>query len=165
MKGLRYLPLLIVWGILIIVIAGLIWLLFIHAHKAQVQISSPISSSSVKSEVEIVSLSPASGPVGTLVTIHGKGFTPGNNVLFFGTSSGKEYQNGTPANAYASTASANGTTLVFQIPRSSPSGTLCAGATHCAIVTSSASFSAGSYPIVVENQNGTSNAVSFDVTQ
>ncbi len=101
------------------------------------------------SVVNINSLNPASGPVGTVVTVSGSGFaSTGNNVSM------RNYQ------VASNLTSSDGKTLQFTIPE-----TL---APHCAVGTACPQYIVsvipGDYSVVVTNANGTSNAQIFSVT-
>jgi hypothetical protein len=98
----------------------------------------------------ISSLSTTSGPVGTLVTITGSGFTSTGNSIF---------SNG---HLWSSVASSNsGTNLTFSVPNIV--GPSCSQGA-CPMYIPSQSLLPGIYPIDVVNTNGTSNAVNFTVT-
>lgn len=95
----------------------------------------------------ITSLQPASGPVGTQVTVMGTGFTSTDNTVKFGV-------------GYIKNIVSNGTTIIFMVPDGLdlclPSGGPCPGAFP--------RVSPGNYNISLVNANGTSNAVLFTVT-
>ena len=96
----------------------------------------------------ISSLSPSSGPVGTIVTVNGSRFTQaGNSVLMRGYS------------VADGLTSPDGKTLQFSVP-----ATL---APHCSVNTACPQFIisviGGDYPIMVTNANGASNVVTFTV--
>ncbi len=96
----------------------------------------------------IQSLTPKSGHVGDLVTIHGSGFTPTQNVVKFGFGY-TSYLN-----------SPDGVTLKFYVPSSQdechPSGTPCYEKKNIPVT-------AGEYSVTVTNPNGMSNSVTFMV--
>ncbi len=101
----------------------------------------------------IYSLSPASGPVGSYVTINGSGFTSTGNIIKFGDL-GTEYNPNYNA-------SSNGTSIVFTVPSSNyyacqNSFPTCYPPNH---------FTApGTYAVSVTNANGaTSNVMYFTV--
>lgn len=95
----------------------------------------------------IQSLYPSSGAVGTTITISGYGFT-NNSTVYFGGSS------------FANTYSSNGTSLSFTVPQYlSPN---CQPGMLCALWVRQ--VTPGTYPIYIQNQNGTSNTVNFTVT-
>ena len=106
----------------------------------------------VTNTVTIESLSPVSGPVGTTVTISGSGFTANNKVLLDG--------NVGATNTHVSLLSNGKQTLIFTIP--SAVGPNCKPDQACPqymrLVTPA------TYQITVENENGTSSALSFAVT-
>lgn len=94
----------------------------------------------------ISSLSPASGMVGTSVTITGRGFTSTNNSVKFG-------------GGYINGLNSNGTKIIFTIPEGmSPCPP---GAEVC--IMSYMQVTPGSYPVSVINSNGTSNNLNFEV--
>lgn len=112
-----------------------------HSSSATVSVSGSNTNS-----VTISSLAPSSGPVGVQVTIYGTGFALGNTILF-GT--------GAITNAY----SPNGTSLVFTVPAYLTP--YCAPNMYCAQYAQQ--VTPGQYNISVQNQNGTSNTLSFQV--
>lgn len=100
----------------------------------------------------IDSLQPSSGPVGTVVTITGSGFTPTGNTIHFaeGGMSGVNSSNG-------------GTTLTFEVPYwisscqfKSPALGFCNPPAR--LVTP------GDYTVYVVDGNGQSNSMTFTVT-
>lgn len=93
----------------------------------------------------ITALSPSSGPVGTVVTITGTGFTD-SNVVHFAI--------GGISNIPSSS---NGTKLTFTVPSSI--GPYCKPDQACALYLQL--LNAGTYPVSVENNNGVSAATSF----
>ena len=98
--------------------------------------------------VTILSLSPATGPPGTAVTLAGSGFSPTLNTITFGS--------GTVSNV-----SSNGTSLIFTVPTTLISA--CANAVPpCPFAQQPTS--AGVYNVSVTNALGTSNVVMFMVT-
>jgi len=94
----------------------------------------------------IQSISPASGTVGTTVTLYGYGFTNNSTVTFGGASVGNVYSN-------------NGTSLSFTIPEYT---SVCPPGAYCIMM--ARQVTPGVYSINVQNQNGTSNIVNFTVT-
>ena len=108
-----------------------------------------VTSSATVSAPTISNLSPISGPVGTTITITGSGFTSsGNSVSMKGFLVGDNL------------ASGDGNTLQFTLPV-----TL---APHCSAGMACPQFiiavTAGDYPVIVTNANGTSNSQTFSVT-
>jgi hypothetical protein len=104
-----------------------------------------VTSSGVGS-VMLSTLNPSAGPVGTTVTLYGSGFTQSNTINF---------GSGVIANVY----SANGTSLSFAIPTYlSP---YCAPSTACPMYMQV--VTPGMYNVSVQNQNGTSNTLTFQV--
>ena len=91
----------------------------------------------IPADPTITSLTPSLGSVGSIVTIYGSGFTRTNNSVNFGGTQG----------AVTGLASIDGTTLMFTVPNVST----CAPVNACAVS--------------VSNTNGTSNALSFTLTQ
>lgn len=108
-------------------------------------------------------LFPSRGPAATEVVVSGSGFTADDNLVTFGASTSLYRPDGTPANLAARVASVDGRTLRFTIPWSSPSGTLCDSAANCVGITATL-LQPGSYDVTVTNANGSSNAVSFEMT-
>jgi hypothetical protein len=94
----------------------------------------------------IASLSPTSGPVGTLVTIQGTNFTSSNTIHF--SSAQTSFAAGSPVN------SQSGTSLQFQVSSCPSHAPQCPGVY----------IPPGSYNVTVSNANGTSNAATFAVT-
>lgn len=98
----------------------------------------------------IGALRPASGTIGTSVTISGSGFTSTGNVVRFDGLS-----------AAANISSPNGTTLTFTVPSSldidCPPGIECAAYAHDKQTT------AGTYQVSVRNANGTTRPLTFTV--
>ena len=99
--------------------------------------------------VSISSLSPASGPAGTQVTITGKGFSSSDNTVQFSR------------NTISNLNSGDGNTLTFIVPSfwaypCPPNAPLCPGPISPNLP--------GQYPVYVTNSNGTSNNLTFTVT-
>jgi hypothetical protein len=113
--------------------------------------------------VRIDWLFPSRGPAAMEVVVSGSGFTADDNLVTFGASTSLHRPDGTPANLAARVASADGRTLRFTIPWSSPSGTLCDSAANCVGITATL-LQPGSYDVTVTNANGSSNAVPFEMT-
>ncbi|KXK10683.1 MAG: hypothetical protein UZ22_OP11002000613 [Microgenomates bacterium OLB23] len=85
--------------------------------------------------VAIYSISPASGPVGTKISIKGIGFTLASNTIVFGLAEPAMYPN------YQG--SADGTELEFRVPEK---------------------LLSGYYNLYISNENGTSNVATFTIT-
>ena len=98
------------------------------------------------------SLSPATGSVGTTVTIYGSGFIASNKVLLDGNVGAADVHLGSFTNGHQS--------ITFTIP--SAIGPNCKPDQACPmymrLVTN------GTYQVTVENDNGTSNAVPLTIT-
>ncbi|MBA3789352.1 peptidoglycan-binding protein [Patescibacteria group bacterium] len=116
-----------------------------------------------ESSVNINSISPTSGAVGTTVSITGYGFTSDNTVLFAGGAIRNVPVSSSIAIACTTDPNCRGgirQTLLFTVPSSigpnCPPGSLCP--LYARLVTP------GDYQISVQNTNGTSNAVTFTVT-
>lgn len=107
----------------------------------------------VTGTVRIGSLSQASGPAGTQVTIRGTGFTLTGNKIKVGNI-------GTQNNPNFSLSSYDGQTLLFQIPNNA--FTCTSGGSSCGPTASP--LPTGMYGISVINQNGSSNEITFTVT-
>jgi len=96
----------------------------------------------------ISAITPTAGATGTMVTITGSGFTDSNIVHF-------------SIGAVSTVASSNnGTTLTFTVPGSI--GPYCKPDQACPMYMEL--LNAGTYPISIENNNGTSNTMSFTIT-
>lgn len=94
----------------------------------------------------ISSISPSSGPFGTVVTIYGYNFSrTGNNSINFANIS----------NVKTGLVSNDGTSIQFVVP-----ATPCSSGNYCAQV----ALATGQYPISVTTPNGTSNSVLFYAT-
>ena len=105
--------------------------------------------------IKISALSPTSGPVDTIVTITGSGFTPTGNKIMFGNL-------GSENNPSYDLSSADGKTLVFNVPSSNYYACE-ASSPPCYppnIITQP-----GTYTVSVINANGSSNSQNFIVTQ
>jgi hypothetical protein len=99
-----------------------------------------------RERIAISSISPSSGPQGTIVTITGTGFTSSNTINF--SRDGQSFTVGSPV------ASLNGTSLQFHLT-SCPSYALqCPG--HF--------IAPGAYDVSALNANGRSNEMTFTVT-
>lgn len=112
-------------------------------------LATPVFAQVSRAPVSIYSLSPTSGPVGTQVTIKGFGFTSSGNTI---TANGRYFAN--------NLVSSDGATLQFTIP--SETGYSCPPPLACPMYL--IQVTPGNYPITVINANGTSNAVTFTVT-
>lgn len=116
-----------------------------NGYTAQTSMTVIVSGQSNNSSPSITSISPNSGPYGTLVTITGSNFgTYNNSINFAGT-------NSVATNVY----SPNGQTLQFTIP-----ATPCAVGNYCAQV----ALQPGTYPISVTTPSGTTNQAYFTLT-
>lgn len=96
--------------------------------------------------VSLQSISPASGPVGTIVTIYGRGFTSVGNTVNFGTG------------VAGVNLSSNGSSVIFTVPQ-----TL---SLHCIPFPCGAPampVGPGDYKVSITNANGTSNSLVFTV--
>jgi len=101
----------------------------------------------------INSLSPTSGPTGTIVTIIGTGFAA-KNTVYFGTGNGYIYPN---------VVSNDGKTILFTIP-TKDIPTCPDTSPLCTIRSPDPPITPGTYPITVINSSQTSNSVTFTVT-
>lgn len=113
---------------------------------------------------KITSVTPATGPAGTSVTIHGTGFDKNSNFVLFGNSNGRHHPDGSPDNSRGSMASTDGKSLTFEVSNSGPSGILCDESNHCVGI-AAILLSPGAYKLAVKNRNGTSNIVTFNLTK
>lgn len=106
---------------------------------------------SATDSVVLDSISPASGSVGSVVTLRGSGFTGDNIILFSGNVGARNVRLTSVTNGHQD--------LAFTIPSSiSPDckpGRMCAMYVRLVLP--------GVYSVAVENSNGTSNALSFTV--
>jgi hypothetical protein len=93
----------------------------------------------------IISLSPAAGPIGTLVTISGANFTPKENVIRF--RGAREFSAGSPVD------SETGTSLQFPVTTCPSYAPRCPGYY----------IDPGIYKVMVINANGMSNEATFDL--
>jgi len=98
----------------------------------------------------ITSISPTSGPTGTVITITGSGFTATGNTVHFG------------AGGKLNVKSSNGTSMSYTIPSSVSGCNLWTGSSSCTQVETLAT--PGAYAIYVTNAKGTSNSKTFTVT-
>ena len=118
----------------------------------------------VNGPMSLYSLSPASGNIGTTVTITGYGFTSSNTILMDGSVVARDVpitsSTGFTCTDSLTCKSAVRQTLVFTVPDAlapyCPVGSFCAQ--YMRMVTP------GAYTITVTNTNGTSNGVRFTVT-
>lgn len=94
------------------------------------------------------SIAPTSGAVGTVVLVYGSGFT-NDNVVFFGSG------------ALRSIPSADGTTLSFTIPNAI--GPYCAPNQPCPMYMTRL-ITPGPYAVHIQNANGSSNSITFMLT-
>ena len=108
-----------------------------------------INASTATSHVFLSSVSPDRGSIGTTITITGSGFTPNENKIYFNDSL-----------AGAANSSVGATSLTFAVPESitpyCPPGALCKMSMEL--------VSPGTYSVSVKNAIGTSNRLSFTVT-
>ena len=111
---------------------------------------------------KIQKFEPAAATVGSTIVITGTGFDRTTNYITFGTSQGRHHPDGTADNVIATEASADGKTLTFVVPSSGPSGLLCDLTNHCVGI-SSVRIVPGTYPVTVQDKNGTSPIDTFTV--
>ena len=117
--------------------------------------SSPTPNPMPASAVLLNSLTPMTGPIGTIVTIHGSGFTDMGPTR---TGQGNRVQFGTLS--ILGVSSSDGKTLKFFVPETLIECTR-GNAGPCP---GSVPTPPGSYKISVSNENGTSNQLVFIVT-
>ena len=98
--------------------------------------------------LQIQTILPSAAAVGMVVTIYGSGFASNGNIIHFA------------GGAISNVSSYNGTSLTFTVPSSV--GPYCAPGMMCAMYMQL--ITSGTYSVSVQNTNGTSNAVSFTVT-
>lgn len=118
--------------------------------------SSSISVSVVNSTTPVIQyLQPTSGPINSMVTIVGTGFTQTGNRIVFGNLN-------TENNPVYSVNSPNGTTLTFQVPQSNY---MACWYSNPACMSAAMVTQPGNYQVSVINGNGvTSNQMTFTVT-
>jgi len=104
----------------------------------------------------IQSISPASGPVGTVITVYGSGFSTSNNTVYFLANGASQPYTMTniPSN--------NGTMLTFNAPTSTTAPCPSGGFSSCPSPTPFPH--PGTYSVSVNNGSNTSNTVSFTLT-
>ena len=123
--------------------------------------ASPLEPSTSGDDVAIVSLAPASGPVGTRVTINGSGFAAtGNTVTFTAVAIAGETPN--EPSVIPELTSANGMAIGFDV--------LAVWRPACSYGPAPCPFARiptapGTYRVTVTNAKGTSNAMAFTVTR
>lgn len=100
-----------------------------------------------------VLLSPASGPVGTSITLTGTGFTSTGNIVLFGSG------------AIPNLTSSDGKTITFVLPTSLNYACYYSVPRCLMMLMPTFSVNAGTYQVSVKNANGTSNQITFTVTQ
>jgi len=116
--------------------------------------------------LQIISISPSSGAVGTTVTLGGNGFTSDNIIHFGGGAIAHVAAAPAVFNCPMMPAGSTGgcgaysQTLTFTVPQSV--GPYCAPGTACPMFMQL--ITPGTYNVSVQNSNGTSNTVSFTVT-
>jgi hypothetical protein len=134
-----------------------------NSNGASNAISFTVTSEQPKSNVTIYSISPNSGPVGTTISITGFGFTNSNTVHIGGGAIGTVPIASSIAIACTTNPACHGginQTLTVTIPSSI--GPYCASGMMCPMYMQL--LTPGTYTIYVQNDNGSSNAVSFTVT-
>lgn len=103
-----------------------------------------------QSEVKLSSLSPSSGPIGTVVLLQGFGFTETSNTIHFGWGGQKDLKS-----------SNDGTQIFYTVPGGTGPcdliGPACKAPTRIVMP--------GQYPIYVTNARGRSNTLTFKVTK
>lgn len=97
----------------------------------------------------VTSISPTSGPVGTVVTVTGRGFAPKNNAAAFGQGYIKQLD------------SSDGTTITFTVPEGLD---LCSPEATGPCVGAYPRTRAGEYVVVVMRDGRRSNGLTFTVT-
>ncbi len=103
----------------------------------------------VPTTVFVQGLNPSGAPVGASVTITGTGFSATGNNVHFGVG------------GIANVSSSDGTHLTFQVPSNVGPCDLLAPGSPCALFLQQ--VTPGSYPVLVSNNNGTSNTLTFVV--
>ena len=116
--------------------------------------------------LQIISITPSSGQVGTTVTLGGNGFTSDNIIHFGGGAIAHVAAAQAIFNCPMLPAGSTGgcgaysQTLIFTVPQSV--GPYCAPGMACPMYLQL--ITPGTYNVYVENSNGTSNTVTFSVT-
>ncbi len=126
-------------------------------------ISFTVTSGQQVTPVSIYRISPTSGPTGTTVSITGFGFTSANIVHIGSGAIGNVPISSSIAISCTTDPSCHGginQTLVITIP--SAIGPYCATGMMCAMYMQL--LTPGTYTVYIQNNNGSSNAVSFTVT-
>jgi hypothetical protein len=102
-----------------------------------------------QSKLQLSSLSPNHGPVGSVILLTGEGFTEMANTIHFG-----------PGGQTNLSSAKNGTEISYTIPSSVGPCDLIVGC-----MAPSSPVMAGPYPIYVGNAGGRSNELIFEVTR
>ncbi len=110
-----------------------------------------ITSAGTSAAPHMYSLAPSSGPAGTTVTLTGSGFASAGNIVHF---VGANYS------AYLPNITSNGTSLTFSAP--GESSLACFYSTPQCLAPSF-QLPAGTYAVSVENAQGTSNQLQFNL--
>ena len=134
-----------------------------NANGTSNALSLAVTDGTPTSNVIIYSISPMSGPTGTTVSITGFGFTGSNTVHLGGGAIGNVPISSSIAIACTTSPTCHGginQTLTITIPSSI--GPYCPPGSMCPMYMQL--LSPGVYSIYVQNDNGTSNPVSFTVT-
>jgi IPT/TIG domain len=101
-----------------------------------------------QSKIELSSLSPGKGPIGSVVTLRGRGFTAASNIVHFGSGGQRNVRS-----------AKGGTEISYTIP--SHLGPCQLYGCMAALLP----VRPGRYPIYVSNARGRSNSLAFDVTK
>jgi hypothetical protein len=109
--------------------------------------------------VKILSMNPLSGPIGTYINMTGSGFTSTGNTVHFGLSNNQPDAMGT---IYPNISSSNNA-IVFQVP--AQDNPLCPVTAPYCPIRAPIPITPGTYNLFISNANGTSNIISFTVTQ
>jgi len=104
--------------------------------------------SSQTGNTSLYSVSPVQGQKGTLIVLYGNNFSATDNTVHFGVGGSRNVPS-----------TNNGTTIYFTVPHYVSSCDLVVGYCGSPVV----QVNAGSYPVYVQNSNGTSQTINFTV--
>jgi hypothetical protein len=121
-----------------------------NANGRSNQLSFTLQGGGSTGQVSVFGINPSSGYAGASVTLTGSGFTPSENIVRFEMNDSDT--------AYLPNLSSNGNSITFTAP--SYSSYACQY-TNPACSVMNKTLSPGTYRVWVQNQNGTSNQVSF----
>ena len=129
---------------------------------ASASCTTPLAPSQSSDGVAIMSLAPASGPIGTRVTVNGSGLTSTANTVTF-TAVAVDGDTPNEASVIPDLPSPNGTTISFDVL--AVWRPACSYAAQGPCPFARIATAPGTYRVVVTNTGGTSNAMLFSVTR